>query len=172
MALPNRKTIRLKGYNYNLPGCYFITVCTRKKEKLLCEIVGTAVPGGPQVRFTKYGMITQQQLEEMSDFYSDVKIEKYVVMPNHIHLLIRVLPGETAVEAPTGGPPGTAVPTSKLARFVGTFKRLSEREWGQPIWQARSYDHVVRNEDDYRKIWAYIDENPAKWMEDRFYTQE
>ena len=109
---------------------------------------------------------------EMSDFYADIKIDKFVVMPNHVHLLVRILTDTIAPRSTTGGPPRTAVPTSKIARFVGTMKRLIEREWGQPIWQARSYDHVVRNEDDYRKIWAYIDENPAKWMEDRFYTQE
>lgn len=171
MTYPTRKRIRLANYDYNSPGCYFVTVCTRQKEKLFGDIVGIAVPGDPRVQYTRWGMIVEKRLLEMSDFYTDIKIDKFVVMPNHIHLLIRILPDTITPRPTTGGPPRTAVPTSKLARFVGTFKRLSERECGQPIWQARSYDHVVRNEDDYRKIWAYIDENPAKWLKDRFYVQ-
>lgn len=111
MTLPRRRPIRLKGYDYSSPGYYFITICTKEKKKWLCEIVGTVVPGGPLVQRTKRGTVVENRLAEMSDFYDDVKIEKYVVMPNHIHLLIHVLePGGGLLET-TGGPPGTAVGT-------------------------------------------------------------
>lgn len=171
MAQPERKTIRLKDYDYSTPGWYFITICTKGKEKLLCQIVGTAVPGGPQVQLTGYGKIVDRRLREMSDFYDTVKIDKFVVMPNHIHLLIHISedcggPGEIP-----GGPSGTTVPTSVIGRFVGTFKRLCNRECGKNIWQSRSYDHIIRNEADYQEIWTYIDQNPAKWREDRFYVR-
>lgn len=173
---PQRKRIRLQNYDYNSPGCYFITICTIGKEKLLCDIVGTAVPGGPQINYTFYGEIAKKQLQDMSNFYCDIKIEKYVVMPNHIHLLIRVLKNQSQV--PEGGPPRTSVPTpkihtvsvNKISSFIGTFKRFCNKEYKRNIWQFRSYDHVVRDENDYLKIWNYIENNPAKWSEDRFFV--
>ena len=158
-----RKRIRLKGYNYNLPGYYFITICTRNKEKLLCEIVGTGLPDGPAVHYTEYGQVVFAQLEKMADFYDDIKIDKFVVMPNHVHLLLHVLEisdCRTEISAPSN---------AKTSRFIGTFKRFCNRNIGQNIWQGRSHDHIIRGEADYRKIWEYIDHNPAKWAEDCFY---
>ncbi|MBR5265237.1 MAG: hypothetical protein IKV63_01325, partial [Clostridia bacterium] len=131
MKLPDRKRIRLKGYDYNTPGWYFITICTRNKEKLLCNIVGTDVLGGPQIIFTDAGNVISEQLAFMSDFYSHAKIDKYVVMPNHIHLILHVTERD--------GPPGRSVPTnSVIADFVGTFKRFCTRKIGENIWQSRS----------------------------------
>ena len=164
MELPNRKTVRLKDYDYSTPGYYFVTLCTKEKKKLLCDIVGTGVLDGPQVRFTAHGEIARKHLEEMANFYRDVKLEKYVIMPNHIHLLLHVY----GVDGPSGRP----VPTnSAISKFVGTLKRFCNREYGVNIWQARSHDHIVRGEKDYLKIWAYIDHNPAKWADDCFYVE-
>jgi len=165
MDKPVRKTIRLKTYDYNSPGYYFLTICTKEKEKLFGDIVGTVLPDGPQVRFTEYGCIVNQQLQRMSEFYEDMRLENYVVMPNHIHILLRVL--ETG-----SGPSGRTVPTSsKVGRFVGTLKRFTNRSCGRNLWQNRSYDHVIRGEEDYREIWNYIEGNPSKWVEDRFYIK-
>ena len=95
----------------------------------------------------------------------NIKIEKYVIMPNHIHFLINVLEGDE------NGPSGTPVPTnSYIAKLVSTFKRFCNKEVGENIWQYRSYDHIIRDERDYLKIWDYIDTNPHKWSEDCFYV--
>jgi len=164
MELPRRKRIRLSGYDYNTPGYYFLTFCTMGKKNLLCGIVGTGLLDGPRVSLTEYGKIAQKHLDAMSNFYEEVRVEKYVIMPNHIHLLIHILDEGD-------GPSGRPVPTdSKIAKLVGTFKRFCNREIGSNIWQYRSYDHIVRGEADYLKIWNYIDTNPAKWTEDCFYT--
>jgi REP element-mobilizing transposase RayT len=85
------------------------------------------------------------------------------VMPNHIHLLLQITDCDN-------GPSGRPVPTNtKVSQFVGTFKRFCNREIGENIWQYRSYDHVIRGEKDYLKIWNYIDGNPSKWLEDCYY---
>ena len=163
MELPKRKNTRLRGYDYNTPGCYFITICTKDKQKILCEIVGTGVLDGPDTAFSAYGRTVCERLEFMSTFYEDIRIEKYAVMPNHVHMLIR-LPEKS------GGPSGRPVPTdSRIACFVGAFKRFTNRECGRDLWQSRSYDHIVRDEADYLKIWEYIENNPVRWKEDRFY---
>ena len=163
MDHPQRKSTRLKGFDYNSPGYYFITLCTKRKEKLLCDIVGTGVLDGPKTQFTHYGKIALSHLEEMKDFYEDIKIDKYVVMPNHIHLILRIL-AMPCVQKSQTDPANT-----KTARFIGTFKRLCNRDFGESIWQFRSHDHIIRGEKDYQKIWNYIDNNPAKWADDCFY---
>ena len=165
MQLPIRKRIRLENYDYCAPGFYFVTICTKDKQKWLCDIVGTVVLDGPQVQYTNYGRIAAKYLDDMSDFYDDIKIDKYVIMPNHIHLLIHIL-------SKSDRPSGTTIPTqAKVGRFVGSFKRLTNRKYGFNIWQSRSHDHVVRNERDYLRIWQYIDNIPARWAEDCFYVE-
>ncbi|MBQ3550449.1 MAG: transposase [Clostridia bacterium] len=183
---PQRKNIRLKDYDYSTPGLYFVTVCTKDKKPILCRIVGTdansAVSlcrfatspshregvflGGPKVVMFEYGKIANEQIKNMTVFYDNVKVEKYVIMPNHIHFILSV--AESA-----SGPPGRSVPTNNaISNFVGTFKRFCNKKYGKNIWQARSNDHIIRGQHDYRKIWEYIDENPVRWTCDKFYFEE
>ena len=164
MDRPQRKNVRLQCFDYNTPGYYFITICTEEKRKLLCDIVGTGILDGPQTRFTQYGIVAREQLEFMCDFYDDVKIDKYVVMPNHVHMLVRIT--GTGLENTNRDQRN-----NRISRFVGTFKRFCNRRYGKNIWQPRSHDHVVRGEKDYQEIWTYIDNNPAKWVEDKFYVE-
>ena len=85
-------------------------------------------------------MLVDTQLQTMSSFYEQIHIEKYVIMPNHIHLLLHISAGE-------GGLSGeTAHRDSLVSRFIGTFKRFTNRKSGPQLWQARSYDHIVRDE--------------------------
>ncbi|MBQ7039300.1 MAG: transposase [Clostridia bacterium] len=166
MNLQKRKTTRLTGYDYSLPGAYFITICTKNREKLLSEIVvGTGVLDCPKNILTEHGEIANKQLMIMSNFYDNIKIDKFVIMPNHVHLLVQILHKDK-----TDGPSGTPVPTnSAIAQFVSTFKRFCNKEYGKNIWQSRSNDHIIRNEQDYLKIWEYIDTNVARWEKDCFY---
>ena len=166
MELSKRKTIRLPGYDYDTPGYYFITICTKDKKPLLGQIVGTGLPDGPRARLSQYGTIAHQQLRTMGDFYKGLRLDKYVIMPNHIHMIL-------VVESGGDGPSGRPVPTNtRISKFVGTFKRFCNKKYGTNIWQYRSYDHVIRSERDYHKIWNYIDGNPGKWMEDCFYVMD
>ncbi len=87
-------------------------------------------------------------------------------MPNHIHFILVVTDSKSR-------PPGRSVPTKNIVSdFVGTFKRFCNKKYGKNIWQYRSYDHIIRGERDYRKIWEYIDENPVRWTSDKFYVPE
>ena len=162
MNLPQRKTIRLKNYDYNQDGYYFITICTKDKKKLLCDIVGTGVLDGPQIELTKYGNIAKRQIECMTDFYNDIKIDKYVIMPNHIHMIIIL-----------GCEPNNTN-TVKLDTVIGLLKSGITREIHQKhpntkIWQRSFHDHIIRNQQAYEKIWLYIESNPQIWDKDCFY---
>ncbi len=179
--LPIRKKTRLKTYDYNTQGAYFITICTKDREQLLSAvtynnclstdetksgIVGTDVLGGPLLTLTDYGIIADKYINQLGGFYDNISVEEYVIMPNHIHFLLIL-----------NGPPRTSVPTAEndiitpvqqtlISKFVSTFKRFTNKEYGKNIWQARSYDHVVRNKQDYNEIVKYIHENPKKWYYD------
>lgn len=165
MTYFSRKTTRLPDYDYSDPGYYFITLCTKEKRKFLGEVVGTGLLDGPKVQLSSYGEVAKAQLEQMADFYDTINLESYIVMPNHIHLLLRIQEKENMRT-------GRLSPTSSaIGKFVGTFKRFCNKRYGKNIWQMRSHDHVIRGEKDYLKIWSYIENNAAKWKQDCFYME-
>ena len=139
-----------------------MTICTQDRKKILSRIlVGTPLPGCPQepcLELLRHGKIADKYICQMDTFYEYLSVDHYVIMPDHIHLLITI-----------NGHPGRGVPTEKqdrislLAQFVGTFKRFCNKEYGGNIWQSRYYDHVIRNQQDYNEIWEYIENNPRKW---------
>ena len=92
--------------------------------------------------------------------YPTVTIDAFVIMPNHIHLIIAIRSPDGGVRAPR--------PTH-LSSVVRSIKAMATREVGHPIWQTSYYDHVIRNEPDYFRIRQYIDTNPARWTEDKYY---
>ena len=95
-----------------------------------------------------------------------VRVEKYVIMPNHIHILL-------IVEMDTSGTPRASSPTMGIVpRFVSALKRLSNQEIGEDIFQRSYHDHVIRGKKDYLKIWEYMENNPKKWELDCFYAEE
>ena len=158
MNLPQRKSNRLKDYDYSTEGAYFVTVCTKGKEKLLCNIVGEGLRALPKVKLTDIGKTVEESIAYINSAYAAVKVDKHVIMPNHIHLLITI-----DVTGGHGGPP--------LQTVIGRLKSYTTHKYGSVLWQRSFYDHVIRSEHDYREIWEYIDTNPAKWAEDKFYIK-
>lgn len=63
-----------------------------------------------------------------------------------------------------------SAPTKSVSTIVGQMKRISSKMTGRSLWQKGFYDHIIRSGSDYLRIWQYIDENPAKWSEDEYYT--
>ena len=86
----SRKNTRLPGYDYNTPGVYFLTICTENRLCLLSRIVGTGVLDGPEVQLSPYGRIAAKYLDQLNSFYDNVSVESYVIMPNHIHILLYI----------------------------------------------------------------------------------
>ena len=163
--LPKRKPTRLKDYDYSNPGAYFITICTHNKKHLLSKIIaGDGVLDVPKNQLTEYGIIADKYINQMNNFYDYISIDKYVVMPNHIHLLLSI----TNIESGTSGTPS---PTNAIvSKVVSTFKRFCNKEYCKNIWQRSYHDHIIRGERDYQEIWEYIDTNVIKWENDCFYN--
>ena len=146
---PNRKNPRLKGYDYTAPNYYFVTICTHEKQ---C-IFGNA---GKQ---NVFGDIARQGILEIPQHHSGVNVDHFVVMPNHVHMLIRIMDGKTA-----------------LGTVIGSYKsRVSRLIHGIApdlvVWQSSFHDHIIRNEKSYQHIWLYIESNPSNWEKDCFYLE-
>ena len=88
--LKKRKTPRYQSFDYNSSGVYFITICTQNRRCILSRIVGTGIPNCPHSELTKYGQIADKYIKQLNDFYHHLSVEEYVIMPNHIHLLLGV----------------------------------------------------------------------------------
>ncbi len=165
MPLRDRKDTRLSGYDYSTPGAYFVTICTKDREEILGRIVGGGACDAPRPRLSVYGKIAEKYIRVMNVRRADVAIEKYVIMPNHIHMLI-VIQGNKANSGTSQAPSPT---NHTIPLFISLYKRYCNRESGRDLWQRSYYDHIVRGEQDYREIWRYIDENPIKWELDEFH---
>ncbi len=87
-----------------------------------------------------------------------------MVMPNHIHMIIFVGNADGTSRAPS--PTNATIP-----HLVSTLKRFVNREVGYNIFQRSFYDHIIRDYKDYYRIWKYIDNNPGRWAEDKYYCE-
>ncbi|MDR1204481.1 MAG: hypothetical protein LBL26_03245 [Peptococcaceae bacterium] len=154
---PSRKSNRLKDYDYSRAGAYFLTICAKGRLELFSRIVVRETPCRSTVELTDIGKIIAAEIEKFSDAYDFVTVEHYVIMPNHVHMIVLI----------NGGGRQNAAPT--VPRMIKQWKRAVSLKVGYSIWQRSFYDHVVRNENDHREIMEYIENNPAKWDEDRYH---
>ena len=166
MELPIRKPTRLKEFDYSQNGYYFITICTHNRKNLFSNIVG-AIHESPEIKLNANGEIVDNYIKQLNVRFG-FKIDKYAIMPNHIHMIIVI--SERAIrESPLQK-------RSLISKAVGYLKMNASRDihktgYLQPIWQRSFHDHIIRGEKDYLKIWNYIDTNPQKWREDCFYCE-
>ena len=162
MELPKRKPNRLKDFDYSQPNAYFITICTKNKEMLFWENVGASIARPEDVRLSKYGKIVVEAIEKISTIYPVITVDNYVVMPNHIHLLMQIHSDSS----------GRAMLAPTISIVIQQMKGYATKKIGRSIWQKLFHDHVIRDEKGYLKIWNYIEGNPSKWEEDCFYMKE
>jgi len=190
MELPKRKILRLQGYDYSQNGAYFITICTHNREHLLSQItVGggvldtpksgvldtpkSGVLDTPKSELSNIGEIAEKHIISISKTYENISIDNYVIMPNHIHMII-IINGENGtsrvIENGTSRTPSpTMAVNAVIPRVISTYKRFTNKECGFGIWQRSYHDHIIRNEQEYIKIREYINTNPYKWDSDCYF---
>ena len=154
MELPNRKPNRICNYDYSQNGAYFVTICTQNRRRILSHIVGDGFPVPKPC-----GSIAEEFIHQIPIKYPAVSVDKYVIMPDHIHMLLRIDPDI-----------GTGNPSPTLGTVIGWYKyqvskQINTRfaQHGERIFQRSYYDHVIRNQQDYDDVWEYIENNPRKW---------
>ncbi len=151
MDFPQRKRTRLKGYDYSTEKYYFVTICSFEKRHI----------------FNKYREIAECHFSNISSHFEGVKVDKCVVMPNHIHIIVAIGCDDTERSKP--------FPT--LSTIIGQYKSgiskdIHKIEPDLKVWQKSFHDHIIRDKEDYLRIWNYIDTNPATWEKDCFFTEE
>lgn len=164
-----RKQNRLPFYDYSQNGAYFITICTRNKQKILSSIRRDNPCGCPQVILSPLGEIAENAIKIIEQKYN-IKIDKYVIMPNHIHMILTI---DNSI-----GTAARAVRT--ISQIIGGYKSIVANNclkickqnniYMGAIWQRSFHDHIIRNQTDYDRIWQYIDTNPVKWEYDCYYS--
>ena len=170
--LAKRKDLRLKNYDYSEYGAYFITICTDNRRKILSKIADidleTVGAGFSLPQLTQYGKMVDKWIKLIPEKYPNISVDYYVIMPNHIHLLLSVIKED-----------GREDPSPTVGMVIGWLKYNATKEINQlrkvtneKIFQRSFYDHIVRNKMDYEKISKYICENPLKWQFDELYFEE
>ena len=162
--LLKRKHPRLARYDYSTAGAYFITICTQNRKCLLSYIVGRKLAPA-EIQYTAYGKIAEEQLFLLEKRYPCLKIDQYVIMPNHIHAIL-LLDGAAG-----------ASPRPTITDVVCAYKSLTTRmckkvQHIEKLFQTSFYEHVIRGREDYDEIAEYIANNPKRWELDKLYSAE
>jgi len=177
-----RKTIRLKGYDYSQSGWYFVTICTENRECVLGNVVN-----GKMV-LNNIGNMIEKWWNKIPNKFN-VILDENQIMPNHIHMIIRIVGADPCVRphisinGSTRGSNGDGSTRGSTPTAVGTmiqwFKTMSTNEYiknvhnkkwkpfDKRLWQRNYYEHIIRNETDLNKIREYIKTNPKMWDRDR-----
>ena len=151
---PTRKPTRLQNYDYSQNGCYFVTVCVKDRRPILSTIVGGDALIAPQIRLTEIGKITEKHIQKINLVYTDVTVEKYIIMPDHIHLLL-------FIDGFGDGTMKESSPTN-LSTVIRSLKTFVTRDVGKSIWQCSFYDEIIKNETHFQRAWEYTQYNALK----------
>lgn len=171
----NRKSIRIKDYDYSNEGLYFITICTYNKEKILSKITKKVQDKDELVtiELTDIGILVEQCYLNIINKFPNIQLHDYVIMPNHMHIVIEITKKKiNRVDTR---------PTPTIANVICAFKSITTYEitkgvkegkykpYKNKIWQRNYYEHIIRNEKEYLRILEYIQNNPLNWALDKYY---
>ncbi len=167
----NRRSIRLRDYDYSQAGAYFVTICTHRRACLFGDVVDD------DVELNALGRIVMTTWESLPGRYPQITLDAFVIMPNHVHGIIMIEDGERPVGAIHELPLRNTRyrrRTMTLPLVVGYFKMNASKQInrtrltpGAPVWQRNYYEHIIRGDDDLGRIRAYIALNPRHWALDR-----
>ena len=174
--LLGRKNIRLQNYDYSQAGYYFVTICTQDRQKLFGEIING------KLILNDRGEMIKKWIYEIENKFSHILIDRYIIMPNHLHCIIIVgadlcvCPKNNIMPYKQGGHIGLPLPqiiqwfkTMTTNEYIKGVKNKIYPPFNKKIWQRNYYDRIIRNEQEYEKIYEYIENNPLKWEEDKYY---
>jgi putative transposase len=171
----NRVSIRLKGFDYSSAASYFITICTQNRQCLFGEIESGVTILNPAGQ-----MIIDEWLAIQSRFTS-VQLEEFVVMPNHFHAILSILPTVegSLVSIVNGRVPTRGTPT--LGEMIGAFKSITTNQYisgvkhqkwtpfDRKLWQRNYYEHIIRDDRSFKILQSYIQDNPLRWEIDQLH---
>ncbi len=180
----HRQSIRLKGYDYSQEGAYFITICIKTREYIFGKIISN------KMQLNDAGRMIDVQWNALPNQFSHLKLDEYVIMPNHVHGIIIVGDqnniGSTPTRADTRQGRHKTYPyntKTNLGAIVGTFKSITTRKYIKGInesdwptfekrlWQKNYYENIIRDEKSLGIIREYIINNPSEWETDELFSK-
>jgi putative transposase len=198
--LNNRRSIRLKGYDYSQKGLYFLTVCLNDRQNLF----GIIKDG--RISLYDAGHMIKRWWEELEKKYINIQLDEFCIMPNHFHGIIQIVThnekfefvganlcvrpaigqthrsedgqthrsedGQTHRSAPTVGDMVRWFKTMTTNEYIANVKNNNWRPFVKRFWQRNYYEHIIRDESDLSRIREYITNNPLKWETDKYYVQQ
>ncbi|MBR6763175.1 MAG: transposase [Clostridia bacterium] len=160
----NRKKLRLPDYDYNAPGAYFITICTQDRKPLFSRITED------RSELTDYGRMVDAVLTHLPD-HLKVTLDQYVIMPNHLHLLLVITEEEGLRHLRSDHNRCRSILSNAVGYIkMNISKQIHDHSGLIRVWQRGYHDHIIRNQQDYDKIATYIGQNVLRWQLDCFYT--
>ena len=152
MTYYNRKSIRIPNYDYSTCNYYFLTICTHNRRCIF---------GNPG-KLNQFGRIAESHILQLEKHYQGLLVEKYVVMPNHIHMIIQL---EDHSQVPDI--------RQVMAQYKsGVSREIRKNDQSINVWQRSFHDHIIRNQKSFENIWLYIEGNPQCWEKDCFYVDQ
>ena len=146
-----RKPIRLKEYiPYNVTN-YFVTVCVKEKFELFGEVKNN------KMQLSELGKTVEEEIEILKKIRKNICINSYVVMPNHVHLIIAIITGEKA---------------PSISQIIQQWKMAISKKVGFSPWQRSFHDHIIRDNDSHKEITEYINNNVNNWKNDCNYIKK
>ncbi len=149
-SLVKRKKIRIENYDYSTPGAYFITLCVSDRRPLLWEHKELDPAYPEKLPLSFIGKIVETGIIQIPDYYQNIVVDKYCIMPDHVHLILRILADKNESSTPN------------ISTVIGQLKRWVSKQLSFSLWQKSFIDRVLRNEKGYLAAWQYIDQNPLK----------
>lgn len=165
--LPKRKQLRLKDYDYSQNGLYYVTICTQNRALILTDTVGAHLCVHPNYATS----IVEKCLLELESKYKAVRIDKFVIMPNHIHFILEIQQPQTG--AHIGAPLPDMVKwfkTQTTNAYINGVKAGLCPRFNKHLWQRGYYEEIIVSDSHYLHIWNYIDTNLLKWEVDRYFN--
>jgi len=146
--LPRRKRIRLKYYDYSTCGMYFITICIKNRLELLGKIQDNL-----NIVLSTEGKIVEKELQKIEVLLTNVTIDEYIIMPNHIHMILIINENKNI----------------SISRIIKQYKMCVSKKIGYSLWQKSFYEHIIKNEEEYFTIKQYIQNNIVNWKQDKYF---
>ncbi len=159
-----RKIIRLSGFDYATPGYYYVTLCTKNKQCLFGKVAGG------EMMINALGRIVVEVWQGLASNFSDLVLDEFIVMPNHVHGLVRIEKRLSFKEAGTAATLSQVVGALKSKSTLLCRKRLFPEKKKLEFWQKTFYDRVIRNEEELLKVREYIRYNAQKWEKDEYFV--
>ncbi|MYD09653.1 MAG: hypothetical protein F4X02_06385 [Chloroflexi bacterium] len=173
--MQKRRSLRLDGYDYRNTGVYFVTVCTHQKRCVFGKILNDSmIPN-------ECGFVVKEEWKRAEILRSNVELDMFVLMPNHLHGLILLRDeqddGQRSASDFAATPTSSTLQAGSLGAIIGQFKSVATKRIRRlnnppdmPIWQRNYYESIIRTPVIWNRARDYIATNPMRWREDSLYV--